>query len=66
MNDKMKIIQALENSNILMKGVTKTIKNETKEQKQRFLSMLFIRKSINRKRNCKSWFRSPSVLYFKK
>ena len=31
MNDIMKIIQALENSNILRKGVTKTIKNETKE-----------------------------------
>ena len=29
----MKIIQALENSNILIKGVTKTIKNEAKEQK---------------------------------
>ena len=35
----MKIIQALENSNILIKGVTKTIKNETKEQKGEFLSM---------------------------
>ena len=31
MNDIIKIIQALENSNILLKGVTKTIKNETKE-----------------------------------
>ena len=40
MNDTMKIIQALENSNILIKGVTKTIKNETKEQKEGFLSML--------------------------
>ena len=40
MNDVMKIIQALENSNMLLKGVTKTIKNETKEQKGRFLSML--------------------------
>ena len=39
-NDIMKIIQALKNSNILLKGVTKTIKNETKEQKGRFLSML--------------------------
>ena len=39
-NDKMKIIQALEDSNILLKGVTKTIKNETKEQKGGFLSML--------------------------
>ena len=28
----MKIVQALEDSNILLKGVTKTIKNETKEQ----------------------------------
>ena len=39
-NDIIKIIQALENSNILIKGVTKTIKNETKEQKGGFLSML--------------------------
>ena len=31
--DIMKIIQTLEESNILLKGVTKTIKNETKEQK---------------------------------
>ena len=40
MNDIMKIIQAPENSNILLKGVIKTIKNETKEQKGGFLSML--------------------------
>ena len=40
MNDIMKIVQALENSDILLKGVTKTIKNETKEQKGGFLSML--------------------------
>ena len=33
-------IQALEDSNTLLKGVTKTIKNETKEQKGEFLSML--------------------------
>ena len=36
----MKIIQALENSGVLLKGVTKTIKNETKEQKGGVLSML--------------------------
>ena len=36
----MKIVQALEDSNILLKGVTKTIKNETTEQKEGFLSML--------------------------
>ena len=35
-NDVIKIIQALENPNILIKGVTKTIKNETKEQKEDF------------------------------
>ena len=40
MNDIMKIVQALEDSNILLKGVTKTIENETKEQKVGFLSML--------------------------
>ena len=40
MNDIMKIVQALEDSNILLKGVTKTIKNETKEQKGRFFSIL--------------------------
>ena len=40
MNDIIKIIQALENSNTLIKGVIKTIKNETKEQKGGFLSML--------------------------
>ena len=40
MNDIMKIVQDLEDSNILLKGVTKTIKNETKEQKEGFLSML--------------------------
>ena len=40
MNDIMKIIEALENSGILLKGVIKTIENETKEQRGRFLSML--------------------------
>ena len=36
----MKIVQTLEDYNILLKGVTKTIENETKEQKGGFLSML--------------------------
>ena len=40
MIDTMKIVQASENSGILLKGVTKTIKNETKEDKGGFLSML--------------------------
>ena len=41
MNDVMKIIEALESSGILLKGVSKTIENETKEQRGGFLSMLF-------------------------
>ena len=40
MNDIMKIIEALENSDILLKGVSKTIENETKKQRGGFLSML--------------------------
>ena len=40
MNDLVKIVQALEDSNILLKWVTKSIKNETKEQKGGFLSTL--------------------------
>ena len=40
MNDIMKIVQALEYSNILLKAVTKTIKNEIKEQKGGFLCTL--------------------------
>ena len=40
MNDIMKIVEALEDSNILLNRVTKTIKNETKEQNGRFLGML--------------------------
>ena len=39
LNDIIKIVQALEDSNILLKGVSKTIKNETKEQKGGFLSI---------------------------
>ena len=62
MNDVIKIVQALEDSNMFLKGVTKTIENETKEQKGRFLSMLlgtlgasFISEFINRKKNWKRW-----------
>ena len=40
MNDIIKIVQALEDSNVFLKGVTETVKNETKEQKGGFLSML--------------------------
>ena len=40
MNDIIKIVLSLDDSNIFRKGVTKTIKNETKEQQGGFLSML--------------------------
>ena len=40
MNDMIKIVKALEEHDILLKGITKTIKNETKEQRGRFLIML--------------------------
>ena len=40
MKDIMKIVQTLGDSNILLKGVTKTIENETKEQKRWFSNML--------------------------
>ena len=39
-NDIMKIINSLEESGLLRKVVSKTIKNEAKEQKRGFLRML--------------------------
>ena len=74
MNDIMKIVEALEDfvfyqgeapedSNILFKGVTETIKNETEEQKGEFFKYVirhfrsqFVRKHVSRERYCKSWF----------
>lgn len=35
MDDAMKIVKSLEDSGLLLKGVTKTSKNETKEQKNK-------------------------------
>ena len=59
----MKIAQALEDSNILLKRVTKTIEDETKEQKGGFLNMLLgtlgaslLGNLLAGKRNCKRWF----------
>ena len=40
MNDIMKTVKDLEDSNILLKEVTKTIKNETKKQKGGLLIIL--------------------------
>ena len=41
-NDMMKIVEAVEDSNILLKGATKAINNETKEEKRGFLGMLLV------------------------
>ena len=38
--DIIKIVKSLEDSGLLLKGVTETVQNEVKEQKGRFLSML--------------------------
>ena len=40
MNDIIKIVKSLEESGLLIKGISKTIKNEGKEQKGGFLGML--------------------------
>ena len=42
MEDILKIVKCLEDSGILLKGVSETIKNEDKEQKGGFLSMLLV------------------------
>ena len=39
-SDLIKTVTALEEHDILLKGITKTIENETKERKGCFLSML--------------------------
>ena len=38
--DIIKIVKSLEDSGLLLKGVTETVQNELKEQKEGFLSML--------------------------
>ena len=40
MKDIMKIVKSLEDSGLLLKGVTETVQNEVKEQKGEFFSML--------------------------
>ena len=40
MQDLLKIVKSLEDSGILLGGITETVKNEVKEQKGGFLSML--------------------------
>ena len=40
MNDILKIVKSLEDSGVLLKGVSETIQHEAKEQRGGFLSML--------------------------
>ena len=39
MNDIMKVLKSIEESGLLTKGVSETIKNEATKQEERFLSM---------------------------
>ena len=60
MKDILKIVKSLQDSGLLLEGVSETIKNEAKEQKGGFLSMLLdtLRASLlgnmlaGRRRNC--------------
>ena len=40
MKDVIKIVKSLEDSGLLLKGVSETLQNEVREQKWGFLSML--------------------------
>ena len=40
MEEIMKIVKSLEDSGLFLKGVSETIRNEAKEQKEKFLSIL--------------------------
>ena len=40
MQDLLKIVKSLEDSGLLLEGITETVKNDVKEQKACFLSML--------------------------
>ena len=40
MNDVLKIVKSLEDSGLLLDGITEAVKNDVKEQKDGFLSML--------------------------
>ena len=40
MEDLIKIVKSLKDSDLLLKGITETVQNQVKEQKGEFLSML--------------------------
>ena len=69
MQDLLKIVKSLEDSGILLDGITETVKNEVKQQKGGFLSMLLgtlgasllgdlLTKIFIRQRRYKSWRRN--------
>ena len=47
MEDIIKIAKSLENSRLLLKGVTETVQNEVQEQKGGFISMLLGTLGVN-------------------
>ena len=58
MDDIIKIVKSLEDSRLLLKGITETVQNDVKEQTRGYISMLlvllgfkFIRKYFSRKSN---------------
>ena len=62
-NDIIKIIKSLEESGLLIKDITETIKRTKRRIYQNFIRNIrcyFIRKSINRQRSNKSRWRSDS------
>ena len=52
MEDIIKIVKSLEDSGLLLKGVTETVQNEVKEQKGGFVSMLLGTLGASFLRNC--------------
>ena len=40
MEDLIKIVKSLKDSSLLLKGITETVQNDVKEQKDGFVSML--------------------------
>ena len=73
MVDIIKIVKSLEDSGLLLKGVTETVQNEVKEQKGGFLSMLLgtlgasllgnilTGRGINRAGKCWGWGKTTAV-----
>ena len=73
MKDILKIVKSVEDSGFLLEGVSETIKNEPKEQKRGFLSMLTgtlgqkpIRKYVSRQSSYRAGEGTARDLYLKK